>query len=841
MSFGGISLLHRCAGGWRNAGEVALDAPDLSVALSGLRGAASRLEPGPLYTKLVIPNEQIRYLSIETGAVDAQTRDARVREALEGATPYAVADLAYDISVDGATTHIAAVARETLAEAESFAVEHAFGPLCCVAIPGRKPFLGEPFFGPTRHAVDILPAGQQVEPDGIAIVVVGPAQFPVDGAPAPEPYPEPHPQPVAPPTPAPTLHPEPTSEPTPAPAQADAPVAFSSRRRKPPAAAPAAPPPPEPVPEPTPEPVHFAHRPPPEPEPEPVPEPVFVRHTPEPPSDPVPAAPSPPPLVAHPAPEHADVTSAPPISAPMRARALAAAPPPDTEAAPAGGGFLRRRVPALNDEPEIDVSAMPPRLAAAVLKTNGARAEPDAETDRMTVFGARQQAGQPKNRHMGLILTVVLLLVLAGVAAWASIFLDDGVAGVFGRDRTEPVTAALPQDTETGAATPSAAQPRPETPGPAPASVQFDAPVIAAPVTDTDNAPTALPGPEAPVALAALDPGTTARLTSEDSAVMDAPRAPVATGTAQQPRDPETRYAVTGIWSQAPAEPDTPSIIGLDDLYIGSIDNHDLSQDAVAQPELASLQSDGAIGTLTSPIAPDTAFDLDDRGLVRPTPQGALNPDGVLVYLGRPRPAPPATPDRTEPVPEEDTLRDRLAGFRPRLRPDDLSEQTERGQLGGLTRNELALVRPKLRPETVKQTEESADETATAQAVAFSTRPATRPTGFTAQVETQKADPDNEVQVASVAPQTVTPKIPTKASVSRQATLNNAIDLRQVNLIGVYGTPSNRRALVRLPSGRYKKVQVGDRIDGGEIVAIGDSELRYQKGGRNLILKIPSG
>ena len=76
---------------------------------------------------------------------------------------------------------------------------------------------------------------------------------------------------------------------------------------------------------------------------------------------------------------------------------------------------------------------------------------------------------------------------------------------------------------------------------------------------------------------------------------------------------------------------------------------------------------------------------------------------------------------------------------------------------------------------------------------------------------------------------------------ARQATIKNAINLRQVNLIGVYGTPSNRRALVRLSSGRYRKVQVGDRIDGGQVVAIGDSELRYQKGGRSVILKMPRG
>ena len=89
--------------------------------------------------------------------------------------------------------------------------------------------------------------------------------------------------------------------------------------------------------------------------------------------------------------------------------------------------------------------------------------------------------------------------------------------------------------------------------------------------------------------------------------------------------------------------------------------------------------------------------------------------------------------------------------------------------------------------------------------------------------------------------QTARPTGPTPATVAKQATIKNAINLRQVNLIGVYGTPSNRRALVRLSSGRYRKVQVGDRIDGGQVVAIGDSELRYQKGGRSVILKMPRG
>ena len=67
------------------------------------------------------------------------------------------------------------------------------------------------------------------------------------------------------------------------------------------------------------------------------------------------------------------------------------------------------------------------------------------------------------------------------------------------------------------------------------------------------------------------------------------------------------------------------------------------------------------------------------------------------------------------------------------------------------------------------------------------------------------------------------------------------MNLRQVNLIGVYGTPSNRRALVRLSNGRYKKVKVGDRLDRGRVTAIGDSQLRYNKGGRNVVLRMPRG
>ena len=76
---------------------------------------------------------------------------------------------------------------------------------------------------------------------------------------------------------------------------------------------------------------------------------------------------------------------------------------------------------------------------------------------------------------------------------------------------------------------------------------------------------------------------------------------------------------------------------------------------------------------------------------------------------------------------------------------------------------------------------------------------------------------------------------------AKQATFTNAINLSQTNLIGVYGTSANRYALVRNASGRFSKVKVGDRIDGGRVAAITASDLRYQKGSRMLTLSMPKG
>ncbi|MFN4100822.1 MAG: hypothetical protein ACK4GT_13680, partial [Pararhodobacter sp.] len=100
------------------------------------------------------------------------------------------------------------------------------------------------------------------------------------------------------------------------------------------------------------------------------------------------------------------------------------------------------------------------------------------------------------------------------------------------------------------------------------------------------------------------------------------------------------------------------------------------------------------------------------------------------------------------------------------------------------------------------------------------------------------AAPAPAAPAAQAPARSAAPSIPSSASVARAATEENAIRLNRVNLIGVFGSPNSRRALVRLSNGRVVRVQVGDQLDGGQVAAIGDSELRYVKNGRNELLQI---
>ena len=790
LSFEGIRLLHRAAGGWRRVGEVPVTSADLTGDLTTLRSAAEGLDEGPLRTTLIIPDDQIKYLSIDTGDVGADARRAAALAALDGATPYAVDALVFDICPDGPVTHVAAVARETLAEAEAFASEHAFHPVCFVAAPKDQEFLGAPWFGEAAHARAILGEGESGEADGVRVVIIGDLESPVEDT-APE---------VVADQPAFDVVGEEVPEPAPdAPAPADPPLRFGPVADDPDDVPPVAEPEDEEADSAL---LGFASR----------------RSTPPPPAalGGVTRTPTgltiPPKAGVHTA-GKAPLT--PPAAAADSLRAEPVFASRSTAEQPARpGGFLSRR----------SAAPQPVPAGAAV----------HAEAQRMTIFGARDGGSGGRPRLLGLILTAVLIVCLAGVAALASVYLEERIVSLFQRDRT--LASTLPDDAEAALAEDVGA------------------------TTRTDPAPGADDG----VAVASLNEELADGLSEEDAAVLDALRDPLPAPQPPEALDAaalEARYAVTGIWPKAPAVPNAPPLIPLEDFYLTSIDPVSPALDAVALPRAETLQTDDPLPEVANPAAPGTNFARDDDGFLIPPPEGTLSPDGYTVFLGPPPLVPPQTPTRFA---EDPTTADRqslLAGVRPQARPGELVEQNERATLGGLLRTELATYRPRLRPPAPQDLAENpapeavpneAIEEALTEAVLPPVepmrRPAVRPRNFyrivarTQRQQNRGSTADTSgTRVASVAPRAVTPSIPSSASVTREATVRNAIYLRRVNLIGVYGTPSDRRALVRLSNGRYQKVQVGDRFDGGRVSAIGDSELRYQKGGRNLVLKMPSG
>lgn len=428
------------------------------------------------------------------------------------------------------------------------------------------------------------------------------------------------------------------------------------------------------------------------------------------------------------------------------------------------------------------------------------------------------------------------------IPVFAALLLVGGLVGVWLASGSDPEQDQAEQSPAQVAvpATEPAAEPLPESELD---TAALEAPQQTVPDLATDDAE--VPANEA----SETETGTQPDLTATDAAILEALKvAPTAVDSVAQ--DPETQKgveAVTGISTTAPAAPEIPETVEPQELYLASLDHADLFEDAVALPPDPSFDTDAPFEPDVSPNIAGTRFDLDENGLVVPTPEGTVNPAGVVVYLGRPSKVPPETPVRFEEEPVVDEVDDRLAGIRPKPRPADLVENFERGQLGGRSLEELASKRPKARPENL-QTEPQVDEAPTALAVVRVPRPKSRPAGLAP----AKSPASNSSNLGSTAaldqksddagsfqPKTVAPKIPSTASVARQATIDNAINLRRLNLIGVYGTPANRRALVRLPSGRYKKLKVGDRLDGGKVIAISDSELRYQKKGRNVTLAMP--
>lgn len=871
----GVALLHRTARGWLEVGRADLGAPDLTDVLGYLRGSALGLEPKGITTKLVIPNSQILYVTLPAPGPNASDRREQIRRGLEGRTPYSVDELEFDWFGHGTEVQVAVVARETLEEAEAFARQHRFNPVSFVAIPERGQFGKEPWFGITKAATSLQGEDERVERDQDPIQIVGreaPTAKPEDPAatpPAPvaeaapvKPVPQPEssaapsaaavPTPKSLATPA-SLPPAPPPVATPSENADAAPAAdktalgqplpsFSSRRTHP-TGAPS---------------VGGADR--------------VANKTVSAPPSPTAAAASltalAPPAPSEPLTGDAMVT-APQIALPRsrlsglfasaneaprsktKAKAKKTLPKPAPEVSTLGdrvATFLTRKQ---QDHPAADAPARPAGKAPTP-QAPASSASPKTEAEALTIFGARGTASGRKPRYLGLILTVLLLLFLAAIALWSLIF--------------HPQNGGDPDIEVASVSAPIVAPDTQPTPPPGTDTTGSDVPTVddemLADGEDIDVGTDATQQADAPLA---------------DSVVADA--AALIAGA----KVPATAGGLTASLLEGRS---IPTAEPLDEIYLASVDRGVTSKDPVSLPALPTTNSDKApIGQLPPPPY-GTFYEFDADGFIVPTPEGIITPQGVRLVAGRPEAVPPARPASSlaeapaTPSPETDAAPQdtappeglstfnaipELAGGRPKARPAALAPADDGATLAGEAPTQFTSVRPLARsPSIFTQAEEARAAVPGAQdatlgsaggvlsplAVAVSRKPEQRPKSFSIAIEAalaaanqgyteQHTDHPEELDEPEVT--SVAPAIPTRASVAKQATFTNAINLSKINLIGVYGTASSRTALIRQSNGKYVKLKVGDKIDGGKVAAIGDKELRYIKNGKTLILEMPKG
>ncbi len=1082
-----IALLHRTPKGWLSIGEVAFDAPDLDAALAYLRTTALGLSPLGMATKIILPASQILYTEVYAPGPSRDEKRRQIATALEGRTPYAVEDLVFDWSGKGATVKVAVVARETLDEAESFAVTHRMNPISTVAVPEDGAFVGEPWFGPTAASALALGEDETVERDREAVVFlqrevpVAPPEPEADAATSPAPdaapqadLPQAHEPPVdliaadaaddllpgleaalngdlppaaasqmagpaGPETPDPAITDKTDTDKTdtdktetpsdqsfaavfaatdPSDAEADAleqslsaaladvpDTSIAAPLSRP---APAAPvkeaPPPEADEAP------FAHvtdtsafpdaeddRPAPaRPAPDmrssnlgdaPGPAKTVVADR-----DDIPPAPSSAAMVAFASRRSANgAGTAPPVDAPSRPAVPlpAGSSKPVTPQSGLASGLATRVPPAKGFAGLVTAPSIPGTRAKPKIKPPAAEAaRPDGQAASSVRSPARPggtfgTSAPPRNRSgvVFMVLVALLLLGLALIAAWSSFYLARNTGDAVPQtevavDATQ-VIEVVPgvedemladlQDPE------GQTDPLPEAEGTALAGGNAGA--LATESTDltqldADPAPMNLAAdeatdlPEGTLAQVADTAATTAAdlvadTAAEVLATADAVTADVAVdepvaeveAAAETPAPVEPAPATTVTTDLAVA---APPVEDQDEIFLSAMDAPPPALDALALP-VPVFVADAAPDAPMPPPAFGTVYQFDARGLLMPTPEGILSPEGVLLFAGPPPLVPPArsevaaaaaaaraleaVPVAAVPPAPGATAADAslvtggagadapavapvvaqtvdpaltpapsdpaMAGFRPRARPEGLAPETDAApepapeddaSLTPEAETAVATLRPLARPDTVlaaASASRPAEDTAglaaadlgaqgaslAAQAearlaaaaaleaenpsiVAISMRPAARPGDLSRAVEAAVAaavrapEPEAEVIETAAAPPadlkpeevdeldepevaSAAPSIPSKASVAKQATFANAINLSKINLIGTYGTDSRRSALIRQSNGRYKKVKVGDKIDGGTIKAITETEVRYQKGGKLIALTMP--
>ena len=878
LSSTGLELLHRVPRGWRRVGHVDITSKTLDDDLKALREKALVIEPDGLRTKLVIPLDQIKYVAID----GTLTTEADIHAALEGETPYALEDLVIDSEKFGGRTHIAAVPRETLQEAEAFAAGHGFDPVAFVAVPEPFTFQKEVFFGPTDMARQVVGPDALIERDDLPVMIVGTRiksrLLVMDLAHEAE-------EDIYKDDLAALLAAEDTT------AKSDATTTSQDI-------------------EPTERPdvgrlgdeaTHF----------DATTQVVWVDHIPAEYHATAETAPLKDPLIpANP------VFAAPVLMDPIIAEHPLIKPKPimaPLVALSRRGGMTAPKTRAV--APAAHRGLPPePTLGAVLPAPTPLPAAPVAH--RLPAPEPTQSRNKPA-------------LIAAGIAAGALI-----IGGVLWSQQDTQELASLPVTAQI-----EAPELTPETPV-ADTAVPVAEPLLETGPTipdfeiaqlrtqDIDASPTPIFTAEAsadplsvPTAVIAapadapLSPVQAPPTPPAEETAQAAVGAPVLRGQVLSPDEAARIYDVTGVWQRAPRFLAVPS--GAIPLNFQT-PAETTPPKRVAQPDvplLNGLETDLSFIAPADPPAPDVVFARDDNGFILATEEGTVTPEGAVVFAGLPDLAITPRPELTQsdldrmallaPAPEGVIVIAGRPDVVPALRPanaqlPDADESLASDEavnaalaeaattdttatLGGVGLASLELqnsgtialdtevvedgaiidLRPRLRPQGLTDgidpgTPDITDilagiatedatlrfDNSTALAVVLSLRPDVRPANFGTVVATARAQQPTQ-PVATAAPVTAAAPVapqnfaPVPGGVARAATQEDAIRLRDINLIGVYGRPNARRALVRLSNGRYVRVEVGSALDGGQVTAIGDDALNYVKRGRTYAIELP--
>lgn len=520
--------------------------------------------------------------------------------------------------------------------------------------------------------------------------------------------------------------------------------------------------------------------------------------------------------------------------------------------------------------PAVSATANPAVPPAAARSASGAAA---AQT-----FRPRGPLQTGKPRYLGLILTAVLLLILALGAAWSSFYLVQDDSGsdstAVGANGTAPGSATL-ADAASGEEPSSEDEMLADQQDPADFEDAGDATVVGS----TMDAPAAATGTAA--AALAAPAGNSAASSGTEAAPRGTLGASNLAATSRTPADgPQDEIFLAS--ADAPPSPQEPHLLS------APAGSHDALPETVAGPPpfgtTYQFDAEGRIQpTAEGIITPDGVTLTAGRPAIVPPlrPETVASAAAALAATA----ALPAGSAATDAATTEAPVDPALAAARPRARPEGIAPATAEDDGAALDaaagQSDLASLRPRSRSETALAAGEAARlatasaslaaENPAAGALLISQRPSPRPRDLSRAVEAavaaavnapppvatrpepeavvvaaaqpaarsapsqnSEAEADDEPEVASAAP-----KIPVKASVAKQATVKDAISLSKTNLIGVYGTPSNRYALIRQSNGRYTKVRIGDTLDGGRVTGISATEVMYKKGSRSLSLAMP--